>query len=124
MTVSRRHVIAVSGAAMAATAAAPAAAAFGIPATDLGLKPGAPDDQTSLLQRAIDHAAQARTPLILPPGTYRSGELRLPAHAKLAGTRGESRIELLRGTSLFVSNGVTGIELTGLVIDGAKKMPA
>ena len=133
MTVNRRNFIAASatGAATAAAivpaqAATPNAArstAFGIDASDLGLKPDAPNEQTMLLQRAIDRAASERTTLILPPGTYRCGELRLPSNAKLQGTRGTTRIELARNASLFLSNRANNIDLTGLVLDGGKRLP-
>ena len=134
MSVSRRNFIAASAIGAASTAAAtptqaaPANAsrsnAVGIDASDLGLRPDAPEQQTMLLQRAIDRAARERTVLMLPPGTYRCGELRLPSNAKLQGTRGTTRIELTRDTSLFTSNGADNIDLTGLVIDGGKRRSA
>lgn len=133
MRVSRRNFIAASAiGAASTTAATPAQAApanatqsnaFGIDAGDLGLRPDAPDEQTMLLQRAIDRAARERTTLILPPGTYRCGELRLPSNAKLQGTRGTTRIELARNTSLFTSNRANNIDLSSLVLDGGKRLP-
>lgn len=130
MGVSRRHFIAAAavGAATTATAipgqAATPNAAFGIDGGDLGLKPDAPEEQTMLLQRAIDRAARERTPLVLPAGTYRCGELRLPSNAKVYGTRGVTRIELSRNASLFTANRADNIDLTGLVLDGGKRLPA
>lgn len=130
MSISRRNFIAASAVgatSAAATVPAQAAtpnAAFGLDAGDLGLKPDAPEEQTMLLQRAIDRAARERTTLVMPAGTYRCGELRLPSHAKVQGTRGTTRIELTRNTSLFTSNRSDNIDLTGLVIDGGKRRPA
>ena len=128
MSISRRNFIAASTMGVATSAAIPAqaaapASAIGIDATDLGIKPGAPEEQTLLLQRAIDRAAQSRTVLLLPPGVYRASELRLPSHAKLHGTRGTTRIELMGSSSLFTSNRADNIDLVGLVIDGGRKMP-
>jgi len=125
MSVSRRNFIAATAVGVAATAAhaATAHATFGIDASDLGLKPNVAEPQTMLLQRAIDRAAQAQMPLILPPGTYRCGELRLPSNAKIHGTRGTTRIELARNTSLFTSKRANNIDLTGLVLDGGKRLP-
>ncbi len=126
MSVSRRTIIAASAFGAAATATAANAAtpnAAGIDASDLGLKPNIAEEQTMLLQRAINRAAQAQTPLILPPGIYRCGELRLPSNAKVFGTRGTTRIELARNASLFTSNRANNIDLTGLVLDGGKKRP-
>ncbi|HWV54269.1 TIGR03808 family TAT-translocated repetitive protein [Pseudorhodoplanes sp.] len=124
MSITRRTIIA-AGSVAAAGGAAPASATplLGIDASGLGLKPDSALDQTQALQRAIDRAAQARTVLILPPGTYRAAGLRLPPYAKIAGTRGASRIVLAQAASLFTGDNAAGIDLTGLVIDGAKLKP-
>lgn len=126
MRVSRRSIIAAGAAGAASAAALPAQASplLGLDAGEFGLKPDSAQDQSQALQRAIDRAAQARTTLLLPPGTYRAAELRLPAHAKIAGTRGAARLVLSRAASLFASNGAANIDLAGLVIDGAKLKPA
>jgi uncharacterized secreted repeat protein (TIGR03808 family) len=126
MRVSRRSIIAAGAAGAASSAALPAQASplLGLDAGEFGLKPDSAQDQSQALQRAIDRAAQARTTLLLPPGTYRAAELRLPAHAKIAGTRGAARLVLSRAASLFASNGAANIDLAGLVIDGAKLKPA
>jgi uncharacterized secreted repeat protein (TIGR03808 family) len=130
MTLSRRTFIAASttGAAAGATVlpaqAAPGNAALGIDAGEFGLKPDVPNDQTAILQRAIDRAALARLPLRLAPGIYRTSELRLTSNAKIAGIRGATRLELARGPSLFTSQRADNIDLSGLVIDGQKIRPA
>src|SRR5690242_10126591 len=67
------------------------ATSTGIEATSLGLKPNAPEDQSKNFQHAIDVAASSRTPLLLAPGFYRAGGLKLPPHAKIVGVRGASR---------------------------------
>lgn len=131
MTLSRRTFFVASAtgaaagaAALPAQAASPANAALGIDAYDLGLRPNLQADQTQSLQRAIDRAAQARLPLLLAPGVYRSGELRLPANAKIAGTRGATRIELQGApSSLLTAQRSDNIELIGLVLDGRKIRP-
>jgi uncharacterized secreted repeat protein (TIGR03808 family) len=126
MPVSRRTVIAAGtvGAAAGVAASATAAPLPGLDAGELGVKPDLPQDQSQVLQRAIERAAQARTTLMLPPGTYRAAELRLPAHAKIAGTRGTTRLMLTSPASLFTCNRADNIDLTGLVLDGAKLKPA
>jgi uncharacterized secreted repeat protein (TIGR03808 family) len=127
MRVSRRSIIAAGAAGAAAgagaTTGATAAPLLGIDAGELGLKPDSAQDQTQTLQRAIDRAAQARTVLILPPGTYRAANLRLPPHAKIAGTRGTSRLVLANAAAMLTSHGSANIDLTDLVIDGAKLKP-
>jgi uncharacterized secreted repeat protein (TIGR03808 family) len=126
MPVNRRTIIAASAFGAAGGMSAPAAAApvLGLDASQLGLKPDSAQDQSQALQRAIDRAAQARTTLILPAGTYRVAELRLPPHARIAGTRGATRLSLAHARSLFVGERAENIDLSGLVIDGLKAKPA
>ena len=93
MSLDRRRLFAALAGAATAGAAAPALArdVATRPATDataLGLRPNAPDDQSKALQRAIDQAAAAHVPLALAPGTYRAGDLVLPAGAQGAATEG------------------------------------
>ena len=69
MDLNRRHLIgaSVTGAAGAlamapdAAHAAPLTSALGRDATQYGVRPGSPEDQTRVLQRAIDEAARALT---------------------------------------------------------------
>ncbi|MGC1695130.1 MAG: TIGR03808 family TAT-translocated repetitive protein, partial [Pseudolabrys sp.] len=103
----------------AATLAAPAAlSAFGLDAAQFGVRPGAPDDQSHALQRAIDQAARSRTPLMLAPGVYRAGDLKLPAGTQLAGVRGATSIVLTHGPSLLSSEHADTVSLNGLNLDG------
>ena len=125
MTLSRRHLIAGAGASSVLVAAADAAhaapltSASGRDATQLGVKPNSPDDQTRALQRAIDAAASARVPLALPPGLYRTGTLTLPDGAQLVGVRGATRFVFTGGASLFESAGADHLGLDGLTLDGS-----
>jgi uncharacterized secreted repeat protein (TIGR03808 family) len=128
MDIDRRRLLAgsaaagtVSAAAIKSAAAATPSSAFGIDATQLGLRPGSPDDQSRTFQRAIEQAANARTPLLLPPGTYRASNLTLPAHAKIIGVRGATRIELSDSASMLHASGADNIGLFGLVLDGGGK---
>ena len=62
MTIDRRTLMVASlaGAAVAATPAqAVSAPAGGLDAAQFGLRPGAADDQSAKLQRAVDQAARA-----------------------------------------------------------------
>ncbi|MDQ2953324.1 MAG: TIGR03808 family TAT-translocated repetitive protein [Pseudomonadota bacterium] len=128
MDINRRRLLAGSAAAGTVSAAAitPAAAstqsfAVGIDATQLGVRPGSPDDQSRAFQRAIERAANIRTPLLLPPGTYRACDLVLPPHAQIIGVRGGTRIELSDDVPLLRSSGADNIGLFGLVLDGGGK---
>jgi uncharacterized secreted repeat protein (TIGR03808 family) len=126
MNVSRRHLIGVSAAGAAgalaispdAARAAPLTSALGRDATQYGLRPGSPDDQTRLLQRAIDEAARAQAPLALPPGVYRVGMLRLQSGTQLTGVRGATKLLFNGGASMFQGEGARSIGLANITLDG------
>lgn len=131
MNVNRRHLIGASAASVAAAAfAVPALAqraqpstpaltsALGRDATHYGVRPNSPDDQTRALQRALDDAARAQTPLALPPGVYRCGLLRLSNGAQLVGVRGATRLKFSGGASMLSAEGAGNIDLTNITLDG------
>src|SRR3979411_3262754 len=107
MDLNRRHLIGASTAGIAGALAMPADAARAAPltsslgrdATQYGVRPGSPDDQTKLLQRAIHEAARAQAPLALPPGIYRTGMLSLRGGTQLIGVRGATRLVFNGGAS-------------------------
>ena len=126
MDVNRRHLIGASAAGVAGALAmpsdgaraAPLTSVLGRDATQYGVRPGSPDDQTRVLQRAIDEAARAQVPLALPPGTYRTGMLRLQNGTQLAGVRGATKLVFNGGASMFQSEGANHVGLTGITLDG------
>jgi len=126
MNVNRRHLIgaSVSGAAGAlamspdAARAAPLTSVLGRDATQYGVRPGSPDDQTKALQRAIDESARAQVPLALPPGVYRTGMLRLQNGTQLTGVRGVTKLVFNGGASMVSSEGAGSIGLTNITLDG------
>ena len=126
MNIDRRHFVVgtvagvVVGPAMfAAPVAAAPLSALGVDATQFGVRPGTSNDQTLALQRALDQTAAARVPLVLAPGAYRIGGLKLPTGAQLVGARGATRLVFSGGASLLSSNQADSLTLSGLVIDGA-----
>jgi uncharacterized secreted repeat protein (TIGR03808 family) len=130
MTIDRRKLLSIPAAAGAASAfdmvRAPSAAAaplslLGVDALHLGVRAGSPDDQSRLLQHAIDQAAAARVPLVLGPGVYRAGDLKLPSGTQIVGVRGATRLVLTHGASLVSANRADFIGLTGLVLDGGNQ---
>jgi uncharacterized secreted repeat protein (TIGR03808 family) len=123
LPLDRRHLLLGSAAAALVPAQAIAApvSAHGLDAAQYGVRPGAPDDQSPRLQRAIDEAARARLPLMLAPGVYRAGGLRLPAGAQLFGVRGATRLVLTHGPSLLSAEGADSITLSGLTLDGGRQ---
>jgi uncharacterized secreted repeat protein (TIGR03808 family) len=124
MDVNRRHLIGASAVAGAlamspdAARAAPPASTLGRDATQYGVRPGSPDDQTRALQRAIDEAARAQVPLALPPGVYRTGMLRLSSGSQLIGVRGATRLVFTGGASMFSGEGASSIGLANITLDG------
>jgi uncharacterized secreted repeat protein (TIGR03808 family) len=126
MDVNRRHLIGVSAAGVAGALAMPPDAARGAPltsalgrdVTQYGVRPGSPDDQTKNLQRAIDEAARTQAPLALPPGTYRTGLLRLQGGSQLVGVRGATKLVFNGGPSMLQSEGEGHIGLSGITLDG------
>ncbi len=126
MDVNRRHLMGVSAAGVAgalamspdAARAAPPTSALGRDATQYGVRPGSPDDQTKALQRAIDEAARAQVPLALPPGVYRTGMLRLQNGTQLVGVRGATKLVFSGGASMLQGEGAGSIGLTNITLDG------
>ncbi|WP_315768716.1 MULTISPECIES: TIGR03808 family TAT-translocated repetitive protein [unclassified Bradyrhizobium] len=127
MDVNRRAILGASVAGTAGALTLPADAARSAPltstlgrdATQFGVRPNSPDDQTRVLQRAIDEAARAQVPLALPPGNYRTSLLHLPSGSQLIGVRGATKLLFAGGgPSLLSGEGADGIGLTGLTLDG------
>jgi uncharacterized secreted repeat protein (TIGR03808 family) len=128
MGLDRRRLLAftaaTAGAGIASAQAAtpaPLTSTLGLDATHFGLRPGSADDQSRALQHALDEAARTRAPLALPPGTYRVGNLKLPAGAQLVGTRGATKLMLAEGPALIAGTGADHLTLCGLVLDGGKR---
>lgn len=125
MGIDRRHFLTAAAAMSAAlpAGAAPSAkpplpSALGLEAAHLGVRAGSSEDQSTAFQRAIDRAAAAQVPLALPPGTYRAGDLTLPAGAQIVAARGMARIVAVRGRPIFTAANADRITLSGLVLDG------
>ncbi|CCE09185.1 conserved exported hypothetical protein [Bradyrhizobium sp. STM 3843] len=127
MAVNRRSLLGASAAGAAGAFAQPAEPARAAPlistlgrdATQYGVRPNHPDDQTRALQRAIDEAARAQLPLALPPGVYRTGMLRLTASTQLIGVRGASKLLFTGGSpSMLLGEGADTMSLNGVTLDG------
>src|SRR5687768_572118 len=125
MDLDRRRLIALSalgGSVPIASLATPVAAAplstLGVDATTLGVRAGGGADQTNMLQSAIDQTAGARVPLVLGPGEYRVGSLKLPAGTQLIGVRGATKLIFTGGASTLAARGADHVTLSGLIIDG------
>jgi uncharacterized secreted repeat protein (TIGR03808 family) len=125
MIIDRRRFLALGAAVSAAASPALAAPAplgvFGVEGSQFGLRPGSAEDQSRAFQRAIDETARNRTPLAIAPGSYRVGNLRLPAHAQLIGVRGATKLILSDSASLIGATGAEHVTLSGLVLDGQQR---
>lgn len=116
--VARRRVLASAGALAALAVLRPALAAP-VPvrsATEFGVKPNAPGDQTRALQKALDAAAAGGETLYLPAGTYRTRALDAAKRLSLAGTAGASRL-VSTGDAVLLA-GADGLILDGLALEG------
>jgi uncharacterized secreted repeat protein (TIGR03808 family) len=125
MNLNRRHLLRGSAtglvgafAAADGARAAELTSALGRDALQYGVRANVQEDQTRALQRAIDEAARAHAPLALPPGTYRTGTLRLERGAQLVGVRGATQLIFTGGASLLLAEGADHIGLTGLTLNG------
>jgi uncharacterized secreted repeat protein (TIGR03808 family) len=125
MNMNRRRLFAAFAGAASAGAATPALAreADALPraeidALSLGVRANAAQDQSAILQRAIERAAAAGAILRLPPGIYRAGSLQLPSYAAIAGVAGTTQLVMAEGPSLLSSTGSDHISISGLVLDG------
>src|SRR5262245_51069078 len=127
MSIDRRHFLTAVGAAsvtepfVSQRAVAAPLSILGVDALHFGVRAGSPDDQSSALQNAIDQAAGARVALVLGPGVYRAGDLKLPSGAQIVGVRGATRLVHTRGPSLVSATRADSIGLTGLVLDGGNR---
>jgi uncharacterized secreted repeat protein (TIGR03808 family) len=124
MAVDRRRLLMLTAAAAASPAVgvpAFALSALGVDGAKFGLRPGSPDDQSRAFQRALDETARTRTPLVIAPGNYRVGNLRLPSGAQIIGVRGATKLVLSDGVSLAQAANADHIALSGLVFDGQRR---
>ena len=106
------------GMSLDAARAQQSASAHGRDAAHYGVRPGSPDDQTKILQRAIDEAARAQVPLVLQPGVYRTGMLQLQSGTQLIGMRGATRLVFAGGASMLQGEGADSVGLTNITLDG------
>ncbi len=88
---------------------------------DIAYLPQTSDDQSSVMQSAMDRAAAEGKPLYLPPGRYEVSNITLPSRLKLMGVPGESRLVYTGGGQLLFAQDGSGISIDGVVLDGANR---
>ncbi|TPO00876.1 TIGR03808 family TAT-translocated repetitive protein [Mesorhizobium sp. B1-1-5] len=92
-----------------------------INATEIGVQPGAVDDQSKAFARMLTEASDRDQPIFLPPGSYLVSNLKLPARVRLSGVPGATRIVYGGNGHLMMAEQAEHIELSGLVLDGANR---
>jgi uncharacterized secreted repeat protein (TIGR03808 family) len=92
-----------------------------VSATDLGLIPGAVDDQSRKLQAILDVASQSNQPIFLPPGIYNVSNITFPKRVRMSGVPGASRLVNSGNGHFLLSEDGEHIELSGITIDGANR---
>lgn len=84
-----------------------------------GIVPGGGEiDQTAILQRAADAAAQSDTPLFLPAGIYSTRRLTLKSGTRIVGVPGRSILRARGGGSIIKVESADNVRLSGLILDG------
>ncbi|MCO5133883.1 MAG: TIGR03808 family TAT-translocated repetitive protein [Phyllobacteriaceae bacterium] len=90
-------------------------------ANELGLRPGAIDDQSRLFQSILEKAASENKPVFLPPGNYFVSNILLPSNTRLMGVPGASRLIYSGNGHFIIGENGSHVELSGLVLDGANR---
>lgn len=130
-SITRRGLLGALAGAPAVAAATPALAggdAFSlaelrgsVSAADLGLIPGAIDDQSRKLQAILDVASDANQPIFLPPGIYNVSNITLPKRVRLTGVPGASRLVNSGNGHFLLSEDAEHLEISGVSLDGANR---
>jgi len=92
-----------------------------INAAELGVQPGALDDQSKAFAKLLNDASERDAPVFLPQGTYVVSNLKLPARLHLSGVPGATRIVYGGNGHLMMAEQAEHIELSGLVLDGSNR---
>ncbi len=88
-------------------------------ASQMGLRPGAWDDQSKVLQSVLERASEEDKPLFLPPGTYIASNLKLPKRTRITGVPGASKLVYGGAGHFLTAENTDYLSLSGLIIEGA-----
>ncbi len=92
--------------------------AGGLRATELGLRPGSAENQGRTLQAILEQASAQNQPVLIDPGTYRVGDVTLPANTRISGIKGATTLEFAGGSHFIYGENCNTVELRGLTFDG------
>lgn len=87
----------------------------------VALTPDDHRDQTTVLQAALDAAAEKDIPLVLPPGKFIVSDLRLRGGTRLLGSARTTTLSFSGGAAFITAERADGLVLDGLTFDGAYK---
>ncbi|MCP4048429.1 MAG: twin-arginine translocation signal domain-containing protein, partial [Gammaproteobacteria bacterium] len=93
----------------------------GFSATDDGLRPGAVDDQSRLLQSILQRAAASNKPVFLPPGNYVVSNIKFPSNTRLMGVPGATRLVYSGAGHCLMGENCQHLEISGITVDGANR---
>jgi len=128
MPIDRRSLVTLTAAGLGAQVAlsrTPAEArivsphAGALDAAHFGVDPSVTEDQSAVLQRAIDEAALRGTPLFLPPGRYLVRDIKLPSGLYLSGVPGRSQLLFAGGDTMLIARDAERLTLAGLTVAAA-----
>ena len=108
-----------------AVSAGPALAAptqASLSATELGLKPGSSADQSALLRKAIDRAAERGLVLLLPGGRYQASDVRIDRPVIIQGVAGQTTLVARKDASVLTIE-AADVVLDGISFDGPGEAP-
>ncbi|PCH82534.1 MAG: TIGR03808 family TAT-translocated repetitive protein [Hyphomicrobiales bacterium] len=89
--------------------------------SSLGIIPGALDDQSTLIQNAIDTARARGKPLFLPAGRYSVSNLKLQSGTQIVGVPGQTHLVYSGDGHMILSENTEQIRIEGVVIDGSNR---
>ncbi len=92
-----------------------------IDASELGVRPGAFDDQSKAFSKMLKAASDKSTPIFMPPGTYVLSNIVLPDFVQLSGVPGATRLIYGGDGHFLTGEGMRHLSLAGLAIDGVNR---
>jgi uncharacterized secreted repeat protein (TIGR03808 family) len=116
MTMNRRTLLTCSAALVASTTGSRA-----LDGGRLGLKPGASQDQSVTLSKALARAAAAGEALRLGPGVYRINGVELPDGTRLTGEAGATRLVCDGDRPALVAQRGKSISIENLAVEGNRR---
>jgi uncharacterized secreted repeat protein (TIGR03808 family) len=115
MKLTRRHLLAGLGAAMLS----PSARAQSLDGGAIGLVRDSADDQSAVLEAAMNQAVANGRPLFIPAGTYRVGNLLAPSGLRMHGVPGRSMLTSAGTGPILRLSGSAQVSLQSLGFIGA-----